>query len=137
MPEEACGYREIDHTADWELEVWARDIEGVLEQAALGMYEMAKLEMDESQRLTRRFELDAPDDESLIVRFLSDLLYRLQMEHLAFNRFHLDVTDGRCEAFVVGHPVVSIDKEIKAVTWHDMCVEREDGQVRARVTFDV
>ena len=33
----SAGYREIEHTADWELEVWAPDLAALLEQAARGM----------------------------------------------------------------------------------------------------
>jgi SHS2 domain-containing protein len=137
MEEPQSGYREVDHTADWTLEVWAGDMAGLLEQAARGMYAMADLEVDETQKLSRRFELEPEDRETLVVQFLSDLLYRLQIEHLAFDRFHLDVDDGHCNVFVVGHPVRAIQKEIKAVTWHGLSVREDGDQLRAQVTFDV
>ena len=31
MIAEMAGYREVEHTADWELEVWATDLAGLLE----------------------------------------------------------------------------------------------------------
>ncbi|MFC2053874.1 archease, partial [Chloroflexota bacterium] len=36
MKREIAGFREIEHTADWELEVWAPDILELLKQAAIG-----------------------------------------------------------------------------------------------------
>jgi len=32
VSKENPGYREVEHTADWELEVWAADLPGLLEQ---------------------------------------------------------------------------------------------------------
>ena len=40
------GYREIEHTADWELKVWAPDLRGLLEQAARGMYALSGIILD-------------------------------------------------------------------------------------------
>jgi SHS2 domain-containing protein len=40
---QVAGYREREHTADWELEVWAPDLPRLLEQAARGMYRLAGL----------------------------------------------------------------------------------------------
>ena len=37
----------MEHTADWELEVWAEDLSGLLEEAAGGMYELMGVEVSE------------------------------------------------------------------------------------------
>ena len=41
-----AGYRELEHTADWELEAWADDLPGLLEQAARGMYALSGVRLD-------------------------------------------------------------------------------------------
>ncbi len=142
MTDTDAGFREIDHTADWELEVWAPRETGVLEQAARGMYEMSGLSYgDEQARASRRFELKRPDDETLLVGFLSELLYLLQTDHLAFDRFEFDDRDDRSPPGVavlaVGRPVAAVDKEIKAVTWHRIAVDETADGWTGRVTFDV
>lgn len=139
MSEEA-GFREIDHTGDWELEVWAPDLEGLLEQAAAGMYEMSGLEFGSELQVTREFTFDDGDRETLLVQFLSELVYTLHAEHLAFYEFDATFpeTEGESVAVqAVGDPVAGIDKEIKAVTWHDLSIEETDRGIEARVTFDV
>ena len=135
-----AGFREIDHTADWALELWAPDLEGLLEQAAAGMYEMSGLRFGSEIEVTREFELDGTDREQILVQFLSDLLYTLQTEHLAFDRFEFDLSQagGRPSSVTAaGDPVAAIEKEIKAVTWHDLAIEETGDELRARVTFDV
>lgn len=141
MAEEAAGFREIDHTADWELEIWAPDFEELLTQAAQGMYEMSGIEYGTEVQATRRFELEQPDRETLLVGFLSELLYLLQTARLAFERFTFEVEQEEDRTVVsvlaVGQPVKSIEKEIKAVTWHDISVRETDEGFEGRVTFDV
>jgi SHS2 domain-containing protein len=131
------GYRELDHTADWTLEVWAPDMAELLEEAALGMYRMSGVETGRPCELSRHVELEWADRESLLVGFLSELLYLLQADRVGFEDFQLDVSDGHLDAKLRGGPVASVDKEIKAVTWHDVRVEERDSGLEARVTFDV
>ena len=69
MMDEAERFRKVEHTADWELEVWAPDLPGLLEQAARGMYSLTSTHLDEKPRISRELELSAPDLESLLVAF--------------------------------------------------------------------
>jgi len=41
MDNSQSGFREREHTADWELQVWAPSFSGLLEQAARGMYALS------------------------------------------------------------------------------------------------
>ena len=139
--EPEAGFRELDHTADWEIEVWAQEPKQLLVQAAEGMYQMCGVERNSEVKATERFEIAGEDDEALLVGFLSDLLYLLQTKHLAFDRFNFQCkeSDPRVvlSVLAVGSPVASIEKEIKAVTWHNILVEDEEDRTTARVTFDV
>jgi len=136
-----AGFREIDHTADWELELWAPDLEGLMAEAARGMYEMTGLTYNGDIQASRRFEIDQPDRETLLVRFLSECLYQLQTDDIAFERFDFEFRDGDDDpvvsVFGMARPVAGIAKEIKAVTWHNVAVEETDDGYTGRITFDV
>ncbi len=131
------GYQEIEHTADWELAVWARDLPGLLEQAAQGMYALAGVRWDEKRAREIRFEITAEDAEHLLVRFLSELLYYLEQEGLACFRFALQLNGYHLSAHAWGAPVVQLQKEIKAVTYHRLKVERDTEGLKTRIVFDV
>ena len=134
---EIAGYREIEHTADWELEVWAPDLTGLLEQAALGMYSLADITLQPQPRIRKSFELTALDEESLLVDFLNELLWYGEDMGLAFDEF--DLTYDRCLlcAEIEGGPIAFIGKEIKAATFHDLKIRRGARGLEARVVFDV
>ena len=127
MPGKPYGYREIEHTADWELEVWAPDLAGLLEQAAQGMYALSGLRFERTQLERRELDLQAEDAEGLLVVFLGELLHFIEQDNLAFDEFQIELNGYALHAHLSGSKVQKIDKEIKAVTYHNLQV-RQSGQ---------
>ena len=135
------SYREMEHTADWALEVTAPDEAALLREAARGMYTLAGTRLHPAPRLSRRLELSAPDLESLLVLFLEELLYLGESEGAAFDTFSLHVEPHgeawRLQADLEGAPLESMKKEIKAVTWHNLRVRRTPAGLQTVLVFDV
>src|SRR5512139_3095788 len=128
MMQSSAGYQENAHTADWALMVWAPDLCGLLQQGARGMYALMHTQLQADSREVYRFEIAAPDRETLLVTFLSELLYFTQRDGVGFDRFELTWEGERLTAEVEGAPLESIAKEIKAVTYHNLAVrETERG----------
>ena len=131
------GYHEIEHTAEWELEVWAPDINGLLVESARGMYDLAGIKLEDAPRVVQKFYLDGSDREGLIVTFLSELLYYTEMKTLAFDTFEFEKSGDRIIVVVEGAPIKSIKKEIKAVTYHNLRVRQSKRGLEVRIIFDV
>ncbi len=94
-PNPSGGYQERSHTADWALDVWAPDMPGLLWQAARGMYALMQATTRAEEAEIYRFETSAPDRETLLVTFLSELLYFTQRDDVAFQRLDLTLVDER------------------------------------------
>lgn len=127
----------MEHTADWELEVWAPDLSSLLEQAALGMYTLSKVALRPEERCSRTLSIKYFDAESLLVAFLSELLYLGYTEQLAFDEFQLDLEEDWLRATVRGGKIENQSKEIKAVTYHKLQVHSTPGRLTTRIVFDV
>lgn len=140
MINSGAGFREIEHTADLEIEVWGPDLPTLFHQAAQGLYHLAQLEFvgEQETTLTRPIRLKGIDWEDLLVTFLDELLYLLEEESLAFE--YLDLTmsaDHTLEGWMRGFPVFSQSREIKAVTYHNLKMrERKDG-FEVNIVFDI
>jgi protein archease len=137
MTVDHCGYREIEHTADWELEVWASDTGGLLEQAARGMYALSGVCLEQTQVEQRELELQAEDAESLLVVFLGELLHFIEQDNLAFDDFQIELDGYALRAHLTGSRVHKIDKEIKAVTYHNLQVRQTGLGLYVNIVFDV
>lgn len=131
------GYREIEHTADWELMVWAPDLPSLFEQAARGMYALSGLRFAPSAGQRRALRLEAGDAEGLLVLFLSELLHFIEHENLAFDCFQIELHGSVLIAELSGGAVQNIAKEIKAVTYHNLQVRQTAQGYRVNIVFDV
>jgi SHS2 domain-containing protein len=132
------GFREHPHTADWELEVWAPDLATLLEQAARGMYTLSGMRLLAGSPQERSIALHAADAEGLLVNFLTELLWVEQEEGLGFDDFAITVEDQiNLRAELRGSAIANLDKEIKAVTYHNLAVETTSQGLRVNIVFDV
>lgn len=134
---EAAGFRELAHTADWELEVWAPDLAGLLEQAAAGMYALMGVELEAGPRQRRRLEVTGDDREDLLVAFLGELLFLTESEGVGCDVLRVEVTPGRVRAELEGAPVRARAREIKAVTYHRLAIRDGPDGLVTRVVIDV
>lgn len=138
------GFREVAHTADWEIEAWAEDLPGLLVTAAQGMYALSGVRLgSRGRRAQREVSLTAAEPERLLVRFLSELLHIAEQEQLAFDEIILQIgeeSDGdglALEARLSGRRIAAQEKEIKAVTFHNLAVRQTKTGLAVNVVFDV
>jgi SHS2 domain-containing protein len=134
---EHAGYKEIEHTADWELEVWAENLPRLFQFAARGMYALSGVQLNAEPVETRTIELRAPDPESMLVAFLTELLYLLETENLVFDGFDIEIEEGTISAHLTGKPLAGLEKEIKAVTYHKLEVRKSGQGYTVNIVFDV
>jgi SHS2 domain-containing protein len=137
MMVENSGFKEIEHTADSELHVWAPDMPALLVQAAKGMYALLQTRLVDSPRLPRDLEIPFQDRESLIVDFLSELLFYAEDEAVGFDTIRPTLNEVSCKIQLVGAYIKEQTKEIKAVTYHGMQVKETESGFEVNIVFDV
>ncbi len=134
-------FREVPHTADWALQVWASDLPGLFREAALGMNALAGMQLSEGPRLSRSFHTESPDAESLLVVFLTELIYYAEQEHLGFDQFAIRFEETpnvmRFQVEMSGAPLERINKVIKAVTYHNLAIRSSEDGLNVTIVFDV
>ncbi len=130
-------FEEIPHTADWSLRVWAEDLPRLFSEAARGLNALAGTQFTPGPPVEHRLKLSAPDLESLLVNFLSELLFIGEQEKLAFHEFRINIHGSELEVVMAGTPVLSIDKAIKAVTYHNLHIIKTSEGFETEIVFDV
>ena len=131
------GFEEISHTADWSARIWAEDLPSLFAEAARAMNSLSGTVIGTDPRLKRTFQVEGPDAESLLVAFLSELLYYQEQENLAFDVFDLKVAGEWLEVKMEGAQITNSEKAIKAVTYHNLKIERTDRGFETTIVFDV
>jgi len=131
------GFEEISHTADWSAHIWAEDLPSLFVEAARAMNSLSGTVIGTGPRVTQTFEAEGPDVESLLVAFLSELVYYQEQENLAFDVFDLRVAAQWLKAEMEGAQIESVEKAIKAVTYHNLKIEKTADVFETAVVFDV
>ncbi len=131
------GFEEVSHTADWALKVWAPSLSALYRQAALGMYSLMGLVLSSQIGDVQSIVLEAGDDESLLVNFLAELLYWTEEERIGFSTLKVTVNHHQIVAVGETSPIGSLQKEIKAVTFHNLAIQENDGWYVVTIVFDV
>ena len=131
------GYKEIPHTADWSIRVWADDFAGLLAESARGMYWLAEAKFVDQPRIKRSFETEGIDSESLLVAFLTELVYYAEQENIGFDDFVIEIKNDTLKVEMEGAPLKSLSKAIKAVTWHKLEIQESARGLEVEIVFDV
>ena len=138
------GYRYAEEgpTADLTVEAWGETLEEAFACVAKAMFNsMTPIEGIKDDE-TRYFEVEGDDLGGLLFNFLDELLYIHEVELMVFSGFELAIDQGAnrlnavCsgERFEVGRHEQGI--AIKAVTFHNMQIERDDTGWEIRVVLD-
>jgi SHS2 domain-containing protein len=144
----AASHFPLDHTADLGVEIDAPSREALFAEAAIGLADTLTDTGAVAPSIERRLELEAQDDELLLVDFLSEVLFLFETEGFLVAAAAVELEGGgaspssvRLRATLRGaeydeieHPLRSL---VKAITYHGLRIWRDGERFRARVLFDL
>ena len=127
----------LEHTADIGFRVWGSTLEELFENAAAALVSFAEPAPAGGSGMA--VELEAEDIESLLVAWLSEVLFLLDSGTLVPSSFAVEsVEPRRLRARVAGSAGPAQWRLIvKAVTYHQIEVAQRGGRWEATVYLDV
>jgi len=130
-------YTEVEHTADYSVLLRAPDLPGLFRQAVHSVHQLCGLQVDEAESVQRTIVLQAADLEGLLVAWLEELLFDIETGRQAWAPLEIQIKGFDLDARVKSFPIKSVNREIKAVTYHQLEVRRTKDIWEAAVVFDV
>ncbi len=137
------AYELIDHTADIGFRLKADGLKRLFAGSATAMFAIiAERKRSAGLSQSKKFIFDFKESslEELYIAWLRELISLSDCENVIFKRFQIDKIDqGQLQAKALGYPRrhFHIIREIKAVTYHDLKVEKQGKFYKAEVIFDV
>jgi SHS2 domain-containing protein len=135
-------YELFEHTADLGLRAKAPDLNALFEEAAKALTS-AIVEDPAAIGLEAEAAIDiaGTDREYLLFDWLKELLYRFDAEHMVFSRFEVKVRDDGLTGKAWGEPLDParhvLSHEVKAITYHELKVEKTADGWLAEVIVDI
>ena len=135
-----AGFEELAHTADLEIRVWGEDMVSLFQQAAAGMIQLSGVEglADGISSVQQNISLEAMDFEGLLILFLEELLYRLTEDYMVYEIQKLSITsEYTLKAKLKGAQIKSYQRDIKAVTYHNLNIRSSADGYEVNIVFDI
>ena len=129
------GYEELEHTADVSLRAWGATLAELFCSAAQGMF--ALMGAQPPAEVEREVQVAASDLETLLVDWLSELLYLNEVHGELYSSFEVSLRPGwQLAGRACGRRRAISGDKVKAVTYHGLRVEALDGGFSATIVFD-
>jgi len=137
-------YKFLKHTADVKFQAFGKTLEEAFSNSAIAMFEIMVKTKKIEKNITKKIEVEAEDKESLLYKWLEELLFLLDTEYFMLNSVK-NIKIAKEKQYVLKAKVVG-DKfkdayerhgAIKAVTYNEMFVKEQKGKVVVQVVLDI
>ena len=139
-------YKFIEHTADIAVEVKAGSLEDLFSLSCHAWRDAALESVDTSSTEWKFVYFSAGTAEELLVQLLGEINFLLYAHQWVFNsveelKIITDDNEFKLYADLLGGPldftVHHMKEEIKAVTYHQMRIEKNEELYTTRIVFDI
>lgn len=135
-------YHLLEHTADMGIEAQGKTMAELFRQMALGLRQIITECTDVRPQAVISLKVSGKDREELLVNWLGELLFLLESRQLLPSEFVIEtIDDYSLNAQVLGETFDPdrhfIEREVKAVTYHQIMVELRDKDWYAQVFVDL
>jgi SHS2 domain-containing protein len=127
-------YEWVEHTAELELRIEAESPEEVFLDALAAFAELTGEATGEER--TVQVELEATDPPALLARWLEELVFLAETEGFVPRDAEVDLDENRLSGVLRGR-IGDPSPLVKAVTYHGLAFEEQNGRWRARAVLDV
>ncbi len=146
----------LEHVTDLKIKFFGKDKKELFLNAMIGMYEGARYQSQDG-KIEREIKVSSQDLASLLVDFLSELLYLTEInqevyQQIQFKKFNDPSTNSRSkergsplaagqaklEGILIGKKLQRMGILIKGVTYHNLEIQqKKEGVWEATVLFDI
>ena len=134
-------YEFFDHTADLGLRVRSPDLPRLFEETALALFAAIVEQPPRGGTVVHEFAVAGTRHDHLLFDWLSELLWRFESERVVFGEFAVELDAAGLHATARGEALDEsrhrVWHEVKAVTYHGLKVEPDEGGFLAEIIVDI
>jgi SHS2 domain-containing protein len=131
----------LEHQADVRILAKGSNQASLYESALKGLCEVilpGSLNYDVSKNFKREIEIESVDITTLLIDFLSEVLFLSHQNKALFCRVNfLSLTESYLEAEIFGFKIDKFDEDVKAVTYHEADVVFTKGYFQTVIVLDI
>ena len=134
------SFTELPHTADVRIRITAATPDLLFEDAFLALMQTVFCK-DRKGGVKRDLRIESENRESLLLDFLSEVLFICEVEGLVFLRAEVTITENVLSAKLDGEPFDrsrhSGGTEVKGISYSGLSIVKDTNGYMAEIVFDV
>ncbi|HOA75633.1 MAG TPA: archease [Phycisphaerae bacterium] len=137
-----AGFELFDHTADVGVRAFAPSLSELVRVAGEGLYSVIGELRPQGEPRPERFEFTDGDLSTLLHDHLSELLLIFERDHRMVTDLTVETFEPGClrasgQSYTVDRDASLLDREVKAVTYHGLEINRIDDGYETRYIVDI
>ncbi|MGC8981714.1 MAG: archease [Minisyncoccia bacterium] len=132
-------YEYLPHTADLKIRIKGNNLEDIFVESLKALNNFLDPEKGD-KKIEKNIELSSKDLILLYIDFLSEILSLTYTEKMVFDIKEIKIVKNEeitLEAILNGTEYKSLKKDIKAITYHQAKIEKEDDKYISEFIIDV
>src|SRR5512136_279420 len=134
------SFEEISHTADIKIRVRAPTLEALFSETFNALMQVM-YGTDRSGGIVKEIKVESHDNESLLLDFLSEVLFVSEVESLVFFNACISIHGSRLTAELSGEPFDPIrhsgGSEVKGISYSGLSIIHDANGYMLDIIFDV
>ena len=139
-------YEFLEHTADAQFRAYGDTLEEAFENAALAMFNVMVNTDNVSDIISESINIESPDLDTLLVDWLSELLYLFDVNQVVYSKFDVDSIKKQEDRYILSAHIYGetldlekheVDTEVKAVTYNQLEVKEGPSGWTLQVVVDI
>lgn len=130
-------YEFLEHTADLKIRVYGKNLEDLINNSLLALKNFLKPKLI-SKKEDVSINIKGRDVVFLLVDFLSEVLAQIYVKKAIFLKFESKkLTQNRIEGRLKGIKFISLQKDIKAITYHQATIYQKNNKFVFEFIVDI
>jgi SHS2 domain-containing protein len=134
------SFEELSHTADVRIRIRASDLNHLFSDAFLALMQTV-FGRDRRGEQVKKLRIESEDRESLLLDFLSEVLFICEVEGLVFSHAEVTISGTALTAVMEGEPFDrtrhSGGTEVKGISYSGLTIVQDTNGYMADILFDV
>ena len=134
------SFEEISHTADIKIRVRAPTLEALFSETFNALMQVM-YGTERSGGIVKEIEVESPDNESLLLDFLSEVLFVSEVESLVFFNASISIHGSQLTAELSGEPFDPLrhsgGSEVKGISFSGLSIIHDANGYMLDIIFDV
>lgn len=138
-------FKYFDTTADIGIEVITRDLTEAFKNSALATLNLITDIEKIQPKITKSINIESEDEYGLLYDWITELLIYLDSENFMASQYNINITASE-ESYILHGEILgdtyntniyNYKTEVKAITYHEMNIEKQDEQIMIKFIVDL